>query len=242
MFCHGANVCHRKPHVLQYTIANQQHARNQVLLRGSCGKVAGTQVLVGVLFPKFRTRVLDKALDLMVFQWFSWSSNGSHGLSKHECCRSTQRPWPSQVSLLMYSCHMPLYGTECLVKYGTVWRHGSSPTKLSCGGVAGTLREQGIWPPVHGFSKLVYWGFAARPFGRQARDRRQFKNHGFSVAGTNFLCETMCFSVAGAKRASGNSSKNMVFSVAGRNGCFEIDEGYYISCKTKLRGAVHFLL
>ena len=114
-------------------------------------------------------------------------------LSKHECCRSTQRPWPSQVSLLMYSCHMPLYGTECLVEYGTVWRHGSSPTKLSCGGVAGTLREQGIWPPVHGFSKLVYWGFAARPFGRQARDRRQFKNHGFSVAGTNFLCKTMCF-------------------------------------------------
>ena len=49
------------------------NARNQVLLRGSCGKVAGTQVLVGVLFPKFRIRVLDKALDLMVFQWFSWS-------------------------------------------------------------------------------------------------------------------------------------------------------------------------
>ena len=88
---------------------------------------------------------------------------------------------------------MPLYGTVCLVEYGTMWRHGSSPTKLSCGGVAGTLREQGIWPPVHGFSKLVYWGFAARPFGRQARDRRQFKNHGFSVAGTNFLCKTMCF-------------------------------------------------
>ena len=123
----------------------------------------------------------------------SWSSNGSHGLSKHECCRSTQRPWPSQVCLLMYSCHMPLYGTECLVEYGTMWRHGSSPTKLSCGGVAGTLREQGIWLPAHCFSKLIYWGFAARPFGRQARDRRQFKNHGFSVAGTNFLCKTMCF-------------------------------------------------
>ena len=122
-----------------------------------------------------------------------WSSNGSHGLSKHECCSSAQRPWPSQVSLFVYSSHMPLYGTVCLVEYGTMWRHGSSPTKLSCGGVAGTLREQGIWPPVHCFSKLVDWGFAAKPFGRQARDRRQFKNHGVSVAGTNFLCKTMCF-------------------------------------------------
>ena len=122
-----------------------------------------------------------------------WSSNASHGLSKHECWSSAQRPWPSQVSLLMYCCHMPLYSLVCLVEYGTMWRHGSSPTKLSCGGVAGTLREQGIWPPVHGLSKLVYWGFAARPFGCQARDRRQFKNHGISVAGTHFLCKTMCF-------------------------------------------------
>ena len=87
-------------------------------------------------------------------------------------------------------CHsMALYVSWNMAPCGS----GSSPTKLSCGGVAGTLREQGIWPPVHGFSKLVYWGFAARPFGRQARDRRQFKNHGFSVAGTHFLCKTMCF-------------------------------------------------
>ena len=112
VFCHGTDVCHQKPHVLLCTIAHQQHARNHVLLRGSCGKVAGTQVLVGVLFPKFRIRVLDKALDLMVFQWFSWSSNGSHGLSKHECCSSAQKAWSTQVSLLCIAgiCHsMALY-------------------------------------------------------------------------------------------------------------------------------------
>ena len=144
----------------------------------------------------------------MVFQWFS-------SLSKHECCSSAQRPWPSQVSLLVHSSHMPLYGTVCLVEYGTMWRRGSSPTKLSCGGVAGTLREQGIWPPVHGFSKLEYWGFATRRFRRQARIIRQLKNLGFSVAGANVLCKTMCFSVAGTRRASGDGSKTMVVSVAG---------------------------
>ena len=161
-----------------------------------------------------------------------WSSNGSHGLSKHECCGSAQRPWPSQVSLLVYSCHMPLYGTVCLVEYGTMWRHGSSPTKLSCGGVAGTLREQGIWPPVHGFSKLEYWGFATRRFRRQARVIRQLKNLGFSVAGTNVLCKTMCFSVAGAKRASGNSSKTMVFLLREEMGVLKTTKGMTFLAKS----------
>ena len=131
------------------------------------------------------------------------------------------------LSLLMYSCHMPLYGTECLVEYGTVWRHGSSPTKLSCGGVAGTLREQGIWPPVHGFSKLVYWGFAARPFGRQARDRRQFKNHGFLLREKIFA--KPCVFCCGSKKGFRRLLKNRGFSVAGRNGCFKNDRGYDIS-------------
>ena len=132
-------------------------------------------------------------------RWISWSSNGSHGLpmalmvfpSMSAVAPPNDPGHPKSLSQCITAiCH---YGIECLVEYGTMWRHGSSPTKLSCGGVAGRLREQGIWPPVHGFSRLVYWGFAARPLGRQARDRRQFKNHGFSVAGTNFLCKTMCF-------------------------------------------------
>ena len=54
VFCHGNSVCHRKPHVLLYTIAKQQHARNQVLLRGSCGKVAGTRDLMVCLVSKIR--------------------------------------------------------------------------------------------------------------------------------------------------------------------------------------------
>ena len=38
-----------------------------------------------------------------------------------------------------------------------------------------------------------------------------FQNLVFSVAGTNGLCEIQGFSVAGTKRASGDSSKTMVF-------------------------------
>ena len=176
---------------------------SQVELRESCGKVAGARGLKVV--PEVSMVCLA-------------------------CCGRARFPWLSQASRLVYSSHMPLYGTVWLVEYGTMWCHGSSPTKLSCGGVAGKLREQGIWPPVHGFSKLVYWGFAARPFGRQARDRRQFKNHGFSVAGTHFLCKTMCFLLREQKGLPVTVKKPWFFC-CGKNGCFKNDEVYDISCK-----------
>ena len=76
-----------KPHVSPYTIANQQHARNQVLLRGSCGKVAGTRDLRVCRVSQTRKSGAGQGLAcgphfhahprivkvVMVFQWFSWS-------------------------------------------------------------------------------------------------------------------------------------------------------------------------
>ena len=95
---------------------------------------------------------------------------------------------------------MPLYGTVWLVEYGTMRRHGSSPIKYSCGKVAGTrYLVSPLWRPVHAFMKLVYWGFASRPFGRQAPVRGQFKKHGFSVTGTNGPCEIHSFFCSGNK-------------------------------------------
>ena len=87
VFCHKTDVCHQKPHVLLYTIAHQQHARNHVLLRGSCGKVAGTRDLRVCRVSKTRNSGAGQGLArgphfhayprivkvVMVFQWFSWS-------------------------------------------------------------------------------------------------------------------------------------------------------------------------
>jgi hypothetical protein len=56
MICHGTIVvCDRKPHVLLHnTTANQQHARDQIVLQGSSGKFAGTMDFVVCLVSKTR--------------------------------------------------------------------------------------------------------------------------------------------------------------------------------------------
>ena len=50
---------------------------------------------------------------------------------------------------------MPLYATK-------------GPTKLSCGRVARTLQELGIWRPIENFSEFVFWGSTPRPLQRQS--------------------------------------------------------------------------
>ena len=140
--------------------------KNQVKLQESCGKVAGARVLEVSIVPEVSMVCLV-------------------------CCGRAKLP--SQASLLVYSSHMPLYGTVWVVECGTMWHHESSLAKLSCGKVAGTLQEQGIWPPVHGFLMLVYWGFAPRPFGRQAPVRRQFKTRCFFCCGNKWASQKPWF-------------------------------------------------
>ena len=93
---------------------------------------------------------------------------------------ATWPPFPAipQDSLLEYSSRMALYATIC----GTMWRHESSPTKLSCGRVAGTLRERGSGARCI-VLRIRVPGFRVQALTASKARRQQIQNYGCSVAG-----------------------------------------------------------
>ena len=93
------------------------------------------------------------------------------------------------------------------------------------------MREQGVWSPVHGFPKLVYWGFAPKPFGRQAPVRRQYKNNGFLLREQMGFAKSMVFSGAGTKGASSDSSKTMIFLLREGMGVSKTTKGMRGTCR-----------
>ena len=238
MFCHGTNVCHRKPYVLLYTIANQQHARNQVLLQGSCGEVAGTRDLMVRLVSKFRTSGAGQGAGTRApFPCISQDREGCYGppmVLMVFPSMSAVAP-PKGPGLPKSLCVLQPYANLWHCMSCGIWHH-VSPWELphqvelrgSCGNVAGT-----------GYLAPSPWLFQARILGVRRQALRAssarpttVQKPWFFCCGNKFSLQNHVFSVAGAKRASGNSSKTMVFLLREEMGVLKTTKGMTFLAKS----------